>query len=1222
MKYFIAFLFLFSQAFAQTTTLTFPIIPTSAADLNRAGNGMNEWSYGQNDVNIPVEGTNTTRLDRYWRFIRTDIQPFNGSAGVYNWTLFDQKLTESIGKNQGFSFSIMDQCGGCDANLQSHASDGGTLLYPNWLHLQMQAEATTKDFRSGSEWVANPNSPAYLASIKQLHKDLYTHLSTTFINGVRELDVITTYDIRFWGEFGEWTENDYSSTGHANPVAANLDSIISYVIHGLETVKCVVMIAAYDAGFLQANTNNPPAAGWYALTAKNSAGLLGWRRDNWGWNDNYIHSWLENNTAVFNGMRFDTAIMHRYLYAPVIGEPADLGQAGDFTTMVAQGLLYHANSAGNGNLDNNFPPSTAVKNNFRAFSKNAGARIILNTGSMTTSLAAGGAFNISLGVQNVGVAPEYLPYTWTYELRTAAGVVVWKDSAAFALQYFFNAGANFALSSNFTLPQTVAAGNYNLYLIIRHKANYRKPHVLFITTTQGTDGSYLLRSNIAVASNGGGNPPPPPPPPPPPVNLPPISVISGPQAVTLPTSSVALSGTGSSDPDGHITAYLWARVSGPNTPTIGTSTASTSNITGLIVGTYIFSLRVTDDSATTNTNTWTVVVTAAPLPGTMVFTTQTPTGGTGNDGVQGGITGIELGMKFKSTIPGFITGAKFYKTTGNAGTHIGELYDSLGNRLAAATFTAETATGWQTVFFSGPVAINANQTYIVSYFSSLGNYTSSNNYFTTNIINTPMIGLVDRAPTSPNGIYKYTATAAYPTSTFNKSNYWVDAIFSPSTNKIIGTGSGAVSITSMTGYNPGDTVRIATQTGVYTTLTIQNTVGLTIIPASGRPIFQQAIICKNAGLDLSLLNLVSAGQTVGIDMTCGTEYGDFIHNIHGEGYSATLIDAGGGQVYTYADTNTYKWFRMTWDSLDGFRNGMFLRGSTGTTKAVGTPDVWSHTLMQRINDRATTATVNEGLGISGICFGCVFHDWNITSTTQRFPSGNVGYFNLKGWSTIYNVYKNGGPGYLAMLNPMQENRDPGDSKFYNNGKFNSTEYGMINVTANLGDTVVNQYTANSVYVFNNTYGNGREQAGLSSPLALCGQVGPGQHYYVKNNLAFNVGVAAGGNTIAMNNGQWTTMSQDTANNRYYKTATFARIDSTTINFTNSLGSFPFYKLTVNSPYDAFSNGAVNPLTSVDYVGNALRSPRPDVGYLQFIGVPPAIFGDQFLLLKGFKIMFK
>jgi len=79
----------------------------------------------------------------------------------------------------------------------------------------------------------------------------------------------------------------------------------------------------------------------------------------------------------------------------------------------------------------------------------------------------------------------------------------------------------------------------------------------------------------------------------------------------------------------------------------------------------------------------------------------------------------------------------FYKSTGNTGTHIGELYATNGTKLASATFTGETATGWQTVSFSSPVAVAANTTYIASYFSSAGNYTGTANYFTTAVINSP-----------------------------------------------------------------------------------------------------------------------------------------------------------------------------------------------------------------------------------------------------------------------------------------------------------------------------------------------------------------------------------------------------------------------------------------------------------------------------------------------------
>ncbi|WP_438555291.1 DUF4082 domain-containing protein, partial [Chroococcidiopsis sp.] len=64
---------------------------------------------------------------------------------------------------------------------------------------------------------------------------------------------------------------------------------------------------------------------------------------------------------------------------------------------------------------------------------------------------------------------------------------------------------------------------------------------------------------------------------------------------------------------------------------------------------------------------------------------------------------VELGVKFKSEIDGYITGIRFYKGSGNTGTYIGNLWTSTGQRLATATFSNETATGWQQVNFAQPV---------------------------------------------------------------------------------------------------------------------------------------------------------------------------------------------------------------------------------------------------------------------------------------------------------------------------------------------------------------------------------------------------------------------------------------------------------------------------------------------------------------------------------------
>jgi len=159
-------------------------------------------------------------------------------------------------------------------------------------------------------------------------------------------------------------------------------------------------------------------------------------------------------------------------------------------------------------------------------------------------------------------------------------------------------------------------------------------------------------------------------------------------------------------------------------------------------------------------------------PGTVsIFATQIPEGQTFNDQMGG----IELGVRFRSTIAGYVKGIKFYKTQGNSGIHTGQLYSFDGTLLGSAVFTNETDSGWQTVLFNSDVLINANTTYIAAYHSSLGNYTSTIFGFDTAVNNPPLTALADGAD-GINGLYKYTTAPAFPGIGYNSSNYWVDVL--------------------------------------------------------------------------------------------------------------------------------------------------------------------------------------------------------------------------------------------------------------------------------------------------------------------------------------------------------------------------------------------------------------------------------------------------------------
>lgn len=154
-----------------------------------------------------------------------------------------------------------------------------------------------------------------------------------------------------------------------------------------------------------------------------------------------------------------------------------------------------------------------------------------------------------------------------------------------------------------------------------------------------------------------------------------------------------------------------------------------------------------------------------------IFTNQIPAGKTGNDSTGG----IELGLKFRSTAAGNVVGIKFYKTSGNTGTHTGQLYSSDGTLLGSEVFTNETDSGWQTVLFANAIPIDANKTYTAAYYSSLGNYISTAFGLKTAITNAPLTALADSTD-GINGLYKYTNTPALPDSGYHSSNYWVDVL--------------------------------------------------------------------------------------------------------------------------------------------------------------------------------------------------------------------------------------------------------------------------------------------------------------------------------------------------------------------------------------------------------------------------------------------------------------
>ena len=165
------------------------------------------------------------------------------------------------------------------------------------------------------------------------------------------------------------------------------------------------------------------------------------------------------------------------------------------------------------------------------------------------------------------------------------------------------------------------------------------------------------------------------------------------------------------------------------------------------------------------TDSWTFHTDPATQPTVSMFSAQTPATASINDS-----SAVELGTAFSPSVNGSVLAIRFYKGTGNTGTHTGSLWSSTGTRLGTVTFTNETASGWQTATLATPVALTAGQTYVVSYLAPNGHYSGTPTFFSSAWTAGPLT-----APSTNNGRYLY--GGGFPTNSYNATNYFVDVVF-------------------------------------------------------------------------------------------------------------------------------------------------------------------------------------------------------------------------------------------------------------------------------------------------------------------------------------------------------------------------------------------------------------------------------------------------------------
>ncbi|MEH2514174.1 VCBS repeat-containing protein [Nitrobacteraceae bacterium AZCC 1564] len=249
----------------------------------------------------------------------------------------------------------------------------------------------------------------------------------------------------------------------------------------------------------------------------------------------------------------------------------------------------------------------------------------------------------------------------------------------------------------------------------------------------------------------------------------PTSSFNAPTSATAGTS-ITISGT-ASDVGGVIAGVEVTTDNGASWhPAIGDETW-TYTFSPQVAGNYTVRSRAVDDSVNLETpSAGRTITVAAPNFVSLFPGTATPAVLNTTDA-----SAVELGVRFQSSVAGTISGIRFYKSSQDTGVHTGTLWSSTGAVLGTLTFNNESASGWQSATFSSPITITPGVIYTASYHTNVGHYSNTQNYFTTNVTSGPLT-----APASGNGVYAYSSNSAFPTQTFQATNFWVDVMFNPS----------------------------------------------------------------------------------------------------------------------------------------------------------------------------------------------------------------------------------------------------------------------------------------------------------------------------------------------------------------------------------------------------------------------------------------------------------
>lgn len=355
----------------------------------------------------------------------------------------------------------------------------------------------------------------------------------------------------------------------------------------------------------------------------------------------------------------------------------------------------------------------------------------------------------------------HVGHLWSPTGSELAGVTFSNETASGWQTAFLTTPVSVAANLNYT----VSVNTNSYYVATQNGLKAPIVNAPLSTIADGSNGVFGTIGTYPTSSNGNANyfrdvvlvPKGLPVPPPAPTGLiasPGVAKVNlfwnvAPGAIAYNVKRSTTSGTGYVTVASHVTQ---------------TSYTDTNGAAGLTNGvTYYYVVSALNPSSESPNSSETNATPQASFSGTSLFTSQAPL----NSYTDGP---YELGTKFQSSQAGHILSIRYYKVAGESGSHKGRIWSAGGVQLASVDFGPETASGWQTANLPSALMIAANTTYVVTVNSNTA-YGAADNGLKSVVAN----GVLSTVADGANGVYG--PPGAFPTSSYNNSNYFRDVVF-------------------------------------------------------------------------------------------------------------------------------------------------------------------------------------------------------------------------------------------------------------------------------------------------------------------------------------------------------------------------------------------------------------------------------------------------------------